>query len=172
MSLFDGLSIGIVRDVDDPTGQGLIQVDLPTLPGRSRTAWAMVAAPMAGKDRGLCFMPELEDQAIVGFLSDAPDQPVILGYTWNGVDKPPTAHPRQRIIRSLNGHTIRMVDGPKGKDGAGELVIEDANGNKVILSNGKIRLDAVAVIEINAPHVTISGPGWSRVISPINNKPI
>lgn len=168
MSAVNGFITGIVKSVDDPAQQGRIQVDLTTMPGRTRTAWAPIAAPMAGGGRGMMFMPELEDEVIVGFLGSDPEQPVIVGFTWNGVDAPPTVHPRMRIIRSLNGHTIRMIDATPGPNGAGSITIEDANGNKVILSNGKIRLDAVALVEIHAPMVTIGGPGWRRVVSPIS----
>jgi phage gp45-like len=171
MSTIPGLMIGFVRDVDDPTEQGLIQVDLPALTGRSRSAWAPIASPFAGDNRGVRFMPEIDDEAIVGFLGGDPSQPVILGFTWNGKDKPPNSHPRERIIRSLNGHVIRMIDSPPGPNGAGSLTIEDANGNTVSLSNGKIRLNAVAVVEINAPVVTVGGPGWQRVVTP-NQSPI
>jgi uncharacterized protein involved in type VI secretion and phage assembly len=171
MSRTQGLVTGIVINVDDPAAQGRIQVSIPTMPGRSNTAWAPVAAPMAGKDRGIFFMPELEDEVVLGFIANDPEQPVVLGYTWNGVDTPPTAHPRQRILRSFNGHTIRMIDETPGPNGKGSLTIEDANGNKIILSNGKIRLDATAVVEINAPAITLSGDGWSRVVTP-NSSPI
>jgi uncharacterized protein involved in type VI secretion and phage assembly len=167
MSAMQGLIIGVVKDVDDPAQQGRVQVDLPAMPGRTRTAWAPIAAPMAGGGRGISFMPELEDEVIVGFLGSDPEQPVIIGFTWNGVDAPPSPHPRERIIRSLNGHTIRMIDATPGAAGSGSITIEDANGNKVILSNGKIRLDAVALIELHAPMVTIAGPGWRRIVSPI-----
>lgn len=168
MSRTRGMITGVVKSVDDPSKQGRIKVDLPTMPGRSRTAWAPIASLMAGAGRGACFMPELEDEVVVAFLGEDPEQPVIIGFTWNGADAPPTAHPRERIIRSLNGHAIRMIDTPPGTSGNGMLVIEDANGNKITLSNGKIRLEAVALLEIVAPMVTISGPGWTRPISPIS----
>jgi uncharacterized protein involved in type VI secretion and phage assembly len=171
MSQVPGLVIGMVKDVDDPMQQGRIQVDLPALSGRSRSAWAPIAAPMAGGNRGIAFMPEIDDEAVIGFIGGDPEQPIVLGFTWNGKDPPPNAHPRERIIRSLNGHIIRMIDSPPGATGSGSLTIEDANGNKVIMSNGKIRLDAVAVVEIYAPVVTIGGPGWQRIITP-NQSPI
>jgi uncharacterized protein involved in type VI secretion and phage assembly len=165
-----GLVTGIVRDVDDPAGQGRVKLDIPTMPGRTLTAWAPIAAPMAGKDRGVCFFPELDDEAIVGFIGDDPEQPVVLGFTWNGVDTPPTKHPRERNIRSLDGHTIRMIDGAAaGGAGKGSVAVEDANGNKVTLSNGKIRIESVVLVEIFAPVVTIAGPGWSRIVSPISS---
>lgn len=168
MTATQGLVTGLVTDVDDPEGQGRVRVTVQSMPGRPLTAWAPVAAPMAGDGRGICFPPEIDDEVVLGFLANDPEQPVILGYTWNGRDLPPTQHPRQRIIRSYNGHTIRMIDETPGAAGAGSITIEDANGNIVSLSNGKIRLQAVAVVEINAPVVTISGPGWNRVISPTN----
>jgi phage baseplate assembly protein gpV len=168
MSQKHGLVIGIVKDVDDPSNQGMIQVDYPAMPGRTRTAWAPIAAPMAGNGRGVCFPPELEDEVIVGFLSADPKQPVILGFTWNGQDQSPSSHPRERIIRSFNGHTIRMLDSTPGSEGSGSITIEDANGNKIVMSNGKIRLDAVALVEIVAPIIDIKGDGWSRRVSPIN----
>ncbi|WP_157217411.1 phage baseplate assembly protein V [Flavisphingomonas formosensis] len=171
MTRMAGLVTGIVKDVDDPDNQGRIQVDYPAFEGRSRTAWMPIAMPMAGNNRGFAFMPELDDEAVVGFLSGDVDQPVVLGFTWNGKDASPSSHPRERIIRSYNGHVIRMIDSPKGAQGSGSITIEDANGNKVVMSNGKIRLDAVAVVEIHAPVVTIGGPGWQRVVTP-NQSPL
>jgi uncharacterized protein involved in type VI secretion and phage assembly len=160
--------VGIVKSVDDPKGQGRIQVDLSTLPGRNRTNWAPVATMMAGGGRGTWFMPELEDEVLVGFLGADPEQPVILGFTWNGKDKTPSQHPRERMYRSFNGHTIRIIDAPPGAKGSGSVTIEDANGNFISLSNGKIHLKAVALIEIEAPLITLKGPGWLRVVSPVN----
>lgn len=171
MSETHGLVTALVTDVDDPDRQGRVRVTIQSMPGHTRTAWAPVAAPMAGNDRGLYFMPELDDEVILGFLANDPEQPVIIGYAWNGSDRPPAEHPRERVIRSLNGHTIRMIDAPPGAKGAGSLTIEDANGNVVSLSNGKIRLDAVAVVEIHAPVITLSGDGWRRVVTP-NSAPI
>ncbi len=164
MSRRHGLATGIVLNVDDEDNMGRIQVEITTEPGRSVTAWAPVAAPMAGDDRGFFFAPELRDEVIVGFLSGDPEQPIILGYTWNGQDAPPTTHPRERIIKTKN-HTIRMIDATPGEDGAGAVVIEDANNNRIILSNGKILLKAEAIIELDAPSIMVKGPGRSRAIN-------
>ncbi|TIX49631.1 phage baseplate assembly protein V [Alteraurantiacibacter aquimixticola] len=166
MSTNPGLLTGLVVDVDDPSRMGRVKVDIQGLPGRTRTDWVPVASPMAGNGRGMLFSPELDDEVVLGFIGGDTEQPIIIGYTWNGQDRPPTEHPRERIIRSYNGHTIRMIDETPGANGSGSVSIEDANGNVVSLSNGKIRLDAVAVIELNAPVIKLSGPGWQRVVSP------
>jgi uncharacterized protein involved in type VI secretion and phage assembly len=158
-----GLATATVIDVDDPEAMGRIRVMFPGEPGLSDSAWAPVAAPMAGNDRGILFAPELGDEAVVGFFGGDASQPVILGYTWNGKDKTPAAHPRERIIRTRFGHTIRFIDEEAGPNGAGALVIEDANDNKIVLSNGKILLKAMAVIELDAPVIKLKGPGRDRV---------
>ena len=159
----NGLVTATVIGVDDPDNLGRIRVEIPGEPGHSETAWAPVAAPMAGKDRGFFFAPELENEVVIGFFGGHSNQPVILGYTWNGVDNPPTSHPRERIIRTRFGHTIRLIDKEPGPDGAGAVVIEDANDNKIVLSNGKILLQATAMIELDAPIIKLKGPGRDRV---------
>ena len=67
----------------------------------------------------------------------------------------------ERIIRSKN-HTIRMIDATPGEDGSGSVVIEDANNNRIVLSNGKILLKAEAIIEFDAPIIRFKGPGRDR----------
>jgi uncharacterized protein involved in type VI secretion and phage assembly len=113
-------------------------------------------------------MPELEDEVIVAYLGGDPEQPIIVGATWNGKDAPPSTHPRERMIRSFNGHTIRLIDEERGPNGYGAVVIEDANGNTITLSNGKIHLKGVALVEIEAPMISLAGPGWRRNVSPTN----
>ena len=161
--------VGIVKSVDDPMGQGRIQVDLEGPPGAAAPTGRQSLPSMAGNGRGGWFMPELEDEVVVAFLGGDPEQPVIVGFTWNGKDAPPSQHPRERLYRSLNGHTIRIIDSPPGHKGSGSLTIEDANGNVISLSNGKIHLKAVALIEIDAPMITLQGPGWRRVVSPVEH---
>jgi len=38
MSNAPGVLIGVVKNLDDPDGQGRILVDMPTMPGRTRSA--------------------------------------------------------------------------------------------------------------------------------------
>ena len=65
MTKRSGLVTGTVTNVDDPDNLGRIQVEYPGEPGQSLTAWAPIAAPMAGKERGVFFAPELLDEVIV-----------------------------------------------------------------------------------------------------------
>ena len=181
LSRMAGLVIATVVDVDDPEAQGRIQLQLSTMPegSRTQTAWAPVAAPMAGLDRGAWLMPEVGDEALVGFVNGDPEHPYVVGFLWNGKDTPPSTHPRERLIRSLNGHTIRLIDEVPSGGAQGAVVIEDANGNVITMSNGKIAIKSVALLALEAPTITLSGPtdpatgvpAWLRIVTP-NGNPI
>lgn len=155
-----GVVSAIVRERN---GRGQIKVEYPWLDQSLRSDWIPVASNMGGAGRGLCTMPEIGDEALVAFQHGDFDHPVVVGFMWNGVDGTPASDPRERIFRSVNGHAIRLVDSTPGPGGLGCVVIEDAHGNRITLSNGKISITSVAVLELVAPVVTING----RVVQPI-----
>jgi len=167
MAEVNGVMVGTVIEVDDPAGEARIKVDFPWMGGQSNSSWAAVAAPMAGNGRGVYFMPEPGDEVLVAFDHGDVNQPVVLGYMWSGRDKPPSPSVHERIIQSVNGHKIRFMDPQPAAGDKGGIVIEDAHGNRVVLSNGKITISSVAVLELQAPTITING----RVVSP-NSNPI
>ena len=166
-----GVVVGVVTDVEDPEGEGRVEVNFPWLDEDTRSMWAPVAAPMAGPGRGAFFMPERGDEVLLAFEHNDFDHPYVIGFLWNGEDAPPSEDVRQRIIRSVNGHTIRFVDSTPGSGGSGALVIEDANNNRITMSNGKISIKSVAVLELEAPTIILKGPGYMRLITP-NSNPI
>ena len=164
-----GVHVGVVTDVEDPQGEGRVRVRLPHLGESNQLYWASVVVPMAGPDRGFFSMPEIDDEAIVAFERGDVQFPFILGFVWNTKQKPPTTSVHERMWRSVNGHTIRFLD-PEPKNGdRGAVVIEDAQGNHVTLSNGKVTVRSTAVLEIDAPTIILKGPGYSRVVAPNSN---
>lgn len=154
-----GLAIGIVRERD---GKGRVRLTFPWLDDTLQSDWVPVAAGMSGGGSGVFMMPEAGDEVVVAFLQGQFESPVVVGFLWNGVDKPPSDDPRERMICSRNGHKIRFIDSTPNAGDKGALVVEDAHGNTITLSNGKIALAAVAILEIKAPVVTING----RVVQP------
>lgn len=166
-----GIVVGIVKDVADPEGQGRILLDLEFMPGKHETHWAPVATPMAGLDRGYWVMPEVGDEAVVAFDHGDPDHPYVLGFTWNGKDKPPSTTNKERIIRSFNGHTIRMLDSTPDAGNKGALTIEDAHGNCLVMTNTHVTLHSKGVLVLDGMTIVLQGPGYKRVITP-NSNPI
>ena len=64
---YPGVVIGVVADMEDPLGQGRIKLSFPWMADSQSSAWAPVAAPMAGSERGQWFMPEEGDEVLVAF---------------------------------------------------------------------------------------------------------
>jgi uncharacterized protein involved in type VI secretion and phage assembly len=136
-----GLVIGIVTDNQDPAGYGRVKVKFPWLSESQSSDWARVVAPGAGAQRGIEFLPEINDEVLVGFELGDIHYPYILGGLWNGQDALPAQVTRasqvqQRIIRSRTGHTITLDDNASG----GGITIQDKNGNKVMLESASNKL--------------------------------
>lgn len=151
-----GIVIGKVTRTQDDQGLGRIQVNYPWLNGPEER-WVSVASPMAGPDRGTFFMPEVDDEVILAFHQGMWDDPVVIGFLWNPQQRPPSADPRQRMIRSKNGHAIRFVDSTPNAGNQGALIIEDGHGNTIILTNGHLSITAVGRMSITAADLTLQG---------------
>jgi phage protein D len=145
-----GLVIGIVTDNQDPEKQGRVKVKYPWLSPDHASDWARVVSVGGGPTRGIQFVPEINDEVLVGFEQDDVHHPYVIGGLWNGVDAPPGDQSKivsggkveQRVIQSRTGHTITLDD----SDGAGAITVQDRSGNI-------IKLDSVA----NKLEITIKG---------------
>lgn len=123
-----GVVNGIVKAIDK---QGRLQVEFRSMPGAPRSAWAPVAAPMAGKGRGAFFMPEVGDEVLVAFLFGKFDQPFVVGALWNGPDVPPETDPRTRTIRTVSGHVLQFEDA----DGKRKVTVRSSGGHEIVLDD-------------------------------------
>lgn len=136
-----GLVVGIVTDNKDPQGQGRVKVKYPWLTEEHSSDWARVIAPGAGAQRGIQFLPEVNDEVLVGFEMGDINYPYVLGGLWNGKDGLPKdvvsgGKVQQRIIRSRTGHMITLDD----NDSGGGITIEDSKGNKLVFNSQENKL--------------------------------
>ncbi|HWE28440.1 MAG TPA: phage baseplate assembly protein V [Polyangia bacterium] len=87
-----GVMIGIVTNIVHDAGDYRVKVRFPTLPNGGQDGeeshWCRIVSYMAGKDRGVFWLPEVEDEVLVCFVNGDFNQGVILGAFWNGTDKP------------------------------------------------------------------------------------
>ena len=158
-----GVALGIVTNLVDPNGEGRIKVRFTSyLDNGPESAWAAIAAPMAGGSRGVFFMPEKDDEVLVAFDRGDFDHAYVIGFLWNGVDKPPTTDRHLRLIHSVNGHEIALYDPPISQGDKGYIRLQDAHGNLIELSNANITIKSVGAITIEAPKITIN----KRVVAP------
>lgn len=151
-----GVVTGIVKSLDDRKGRGRLQLEFPWLSGEQRSAWASVAVPLSGKDRGMYFMPEENDEVLVAFDQGHFEHPYVVGFLWNGVDKPPESSNKNRVIKTPGGHTLRFEDADGGKkvvlrsSGGLEVMLDDAGGKKVTVTTPQ-----------NGPSITLDVGGNS-----------
>ena len=174
-----GVYPALVTDIKDPDGQGRVKVALPWSPdtdGARYEAWARLATFMAGNNRGSWFIPDVNDEVLIGFEGGDPRRPYILGALWNGSDTPPDSmdgagNNYRKVLRSRNGVKITLddqdgqekfiVETPGGqkitlKDGPGSVAIEDSNGNSIKLESAGITITASAKVTVNASTIEMS----------------
>ena len=179
MSLANGVVVGTVTDVQP----GQVKVNFPWLDAKHETDWIRIATLMGGGDRGSFFMPELQDEVLVAFEHGDTRFPYVVGFLWNGQDQPPGSNTRDRKLVSRNGHSIRFLDSTPDSGNQGGIVVEDAHGNRIVMTNGKVVVQGKLIIEIEAPVIFLQGPdlapnsdgppkkAWRRRVVP-NNNPI
>lgn len=137
-SRIHGVVVGVVTNNQDPEGMGRVKVKFPWLSGQDESHWARVAAPMAGKERGFYFLPEVEDEVLVAFEHGDARFPYVIGALWNGKDAPPAKNDdgknNIRVIKSRSGHIIRLTD----EDGKEKIeIIDKSEKNSIVLDTAK-----------------------------------
>lgn len=176
---FYGLYPALVSDIKDPDSQGRVKITLPWSPdtGSDRyEVWARIATLMGGKNRGSFFIPDVDDEVLVGFEGGDPRRPYVVGALWNGKDSPPESmdgagNNYKKVLRSRNGVKVTLDDQdgqeklvletPGGqkitlKDGPGAITAEDSNGNSIKMESAGITITASAKVKINAAMVEVS----------------
>ncbi|WP_271680636.1 type VI secretion system Vgr family protein [Thermomonas mangrovi] len=90
------------------------------------SCWVRVAQAWAGNGYGTMFIPRVGMEVVVDFLEGDPDQPLVTGCVYNGINKPPydlPAHATRSTIKTLSS---------KGGGGTNELRFEDKKGSEEV----------------------------------------
>jgi uncharacterized protein involved in type VI secretion and phage assembly len=173
-----GAQLARVVSIQDPDSRNRVQVRLIGCDDSDRqdaAMWARVVCPFAGKDRGVFFIPDVDDEVLLVFQNGDPNCPMVLGGLWNGDSASPAdtegALNRYKRIRSKNGITLTLDDQqgqetfiaetPAGqritlKDGPAEVLVEDASGNSIKLDSSGITVIAAAQVKVQASQVSVS----------------
>ena len=76
---FCGITVGIVSDIKDPEKKNRVKVRLLNrTDSLQETDYIRVMTPMAGKDYGAFFLPEVGDEVLVGFVDGDFTAPYVL----------------------------------------------------------------------------------------------
>lgn len=160
-----GLEIGVVTDLDDPTGSYRVRVQFPAL-GDQPSIWARMAQADAGSERTVFFRPEVGDEVIVGFINDDPRAPIILGAVHSSalpspIEQNSDNHIKGTVSRSDLRHLFDddkkaiTITTPAGNEielseDAQGIRIEDQNGNKIELTPSGINIESATALTIKA----------------------
>jgi len=160
---------------EDPDGKGRVQVQTQwqkEAEGLS-TSWVRVMTPNAGssgavsKNRGFMFIPEPDDEIILGYRYGDPSRPFVMGSIYNGMTG--AGGDVNNKIKSLGtrvGSAITFND----DENAGNVVINDPSGNMVVMDDaGNVVISAPNSIVLNATDI-IMNAGNSVQINAMPNK--
>lgn len=163
----NGLQIGVVvAHEKDPHNEFRVRVHVPAFDPLKGTIWARMTSGDAGLERGIFFRPEVGDEVVVGFLNDDPRQAIVLGSMHSSANKPPIvpeAENSQKGIVTKQGYrlvfdekeeTIVLETSAQNSfridEKKGVVSIEDANGNRVELSDKGVLIESAKDFKISS----------------------
>jgi phage protein D len=143
-----GLTIGIVTNNKDPDGLGRVRVKFPHLSSQEESWWGRIVTPGAGTDTGLMFLPQIDDEVLVGFEHGDLRRPLVLGGLWGSKAKPPTASDvfleGQKVVewgfKTLGSHALTIRSGQKPADK--HFKVKLADGTLLYLGSDKTEIIA------------------------------
>ena len=162
-----GLHVGIVTQLEsDPNSEDRILVKIPIINNDEQGIWCRIASPDAGDKRGIFFRPEIEDEVIVGFINEDPNNAIVLGMLNSSAKPAPIVasddnHQKGIVTRSEmkvifdDEKKSIGIETPAGKkitldEDQGIIKIEDENSNIITIDSSGIKMESAGNIEFKA----------------------
>ena len=172
-----GLYNATVKKIyQDPDNEYRILVDLPLFNSNGAGQWARLANFYSTSGAGAFFLPEVDDEVVVGFLNDDPRYPIILGSLYSSGRKPYSKlQPNQKnsMKAIVSKSELRILFDDENKvltiqtpasneieldDKNKQISIKDENGNSVVMSSSGISMKSPKSITIEADqNLTLKG---------------
>ena len=99
--------------------------------------WLRVAQSWAGNGWGTYFWPRVGDEVIVQFINGDPDNPIVVGSVYNGVNVPKYALPDMSTRSGIVSRSSKQGSAAN----ANELRFEDKKGSEQIFLNAEMDMD-------------------------------
>lgn len=173
LSGVNGLQIAKVEALEgDPLNEERIYIRL--MNDENTKLWARIATLDAGNQRGSFFMPEIDDEVVVGFIDSNPNQAVVLGMLHSSQATSPYELSddnnikgfvtREKItvefddekktlrIETPGGNKLLVSDDQKG------ISLEDQNGNTIVMNDQGVTIESKKALTLKAAqNVSIEG---------------
>jgi uncharacterized protein involved in type VI secretion and phage assembly len=155
-SLAPSIALGRVIDTDDPDKRMRVRVQRLDQPDSMETPWAEVVMPMASNKAGFQFTPEPDDIAVLAFFGS---RPMVIGYIFTPNVELPTEEQSERIIQSVDGNALILIDGDKSG-----IILRDKHKNEItmnadgitIKTDGKFTVEASGTATIKGATVELN----------------
>src|SRR6185436_19206193 len=113
-----------------------VKVKYPWMNEEEKSFWARFALPMAGKDRGVYMLPEVDDQLLVVFQDGDINKPIVIGALHSKKQEPTEVNEsgknNTKLIKSRSCHRVIFDD----KEGEEKVTIVDkTKKNKIVLDS-------------------------------------
>ena len=142
-----------VIDNNDPEGMGRVRVKFNWGNGINKSDWIRMIQPHSGADKGFYFIPEIDEEVLVGFEGANIQRPFVMGTEYNGQNKSGYAHPTNDIkaIHTRSGHIIKFTEDES-------IIITDKSGNEIHLdtTGGNINITAPETMTLNCKNMNIN----------------
>ena len=126
------------------------------------SCWIRVSQMWAGKQWGAMNIPRIGQEVIVDFLEGDPDQPIITGRVYNGINMPPYDLPAKATTSTLKSNSS------KGGAGFNEIRLDDTKGTEQMFIHAernediRVKLDAFEWIG-NERHLIVKSDQIEKV---------
>jgi uncharacterized protein involved in type VI secretion and phage assembly len=137
----------LVTDNNDPNGLGRVRVKFHWMNGSEKSPWLRITSPHGGGGKGMFFIPEIDEEVIVGFEGDSPVKAYIIGTVYHGKAKNEFSNSGNDIkaIQTRSGNKIYL------NDKEGSVFVEDKDGNSILIDGkGNITLKSNKTVLIDA----------------------
>lgn len=137
--LRSGVTVGKVTSNNDQEKKGRVRVRYPGVSSDAESGWARVVTVGGGKERGAVWIPEVDDEVLVGFEGGDARRPVIIGGLFGESSTIPetpilNGKVQSRTLASRLGHVVALLDGTTPDKQAIDLVLA---GKKTAVHIGK-----------------------------------
>jgi uncharacterized protein involved in type VI secretion and phage assembly len=166
MPAVQGLQIGVVTDLEDPESENRVKVKLPVVNPDEEGIWMRMATLDAGDSRGTFFLPEIDDEVVVGFIFDDPHNPVILGMLHSSAKPAPLSASNSNPEKGyVSRSELKMIfndekksytlETPGGKkitlsDDDAMVKVEDENGNSIAMEPSGVTVESATLLRLKA----------------------
>lgn len=147
----------LVVDNEDPDNLGRIKVRF-IWQEDEETPWLRIINPYAGIEKGHMFIPEIDEEVLVGFEGGNAEKPFVLGALYHAKALPKSWKPDNndiKAIRTRSGHTIEFRD----TEGEEEIWIYDYDKENYFIKlkshAQEITIEALEHIELKAKNISI-----------------